>query len=42
MKRTIFLLLISGFGLLPNTQVFSQEQDNLDYRVGYGLVLEQR
>ena len=31
-----------GIGLLANAQVFSQEQDTLDYREGYGLVLEQQ
>lgn len=41
MKATKLLPLTLGISLLLNAQVFSQEQDTLDYREGYGLVLEQ-
>jgi len=40
-QKTLFLVAI-GTGLLMSAQVFSQQQDSIDYREGYGLVLEQR
>ncbi|NKB34563.1 MAG: hypothetical protein GKR91_15835 [Pseudomonadales bacterium] len=42
MKSIKLLPLSLGLGLLVSAQVFSQEQDTLDYREGYGLVLEQQ
>ncbi|MCH7817507.1 MAG: HEAT repeat domain-containing protein, partial [Proteobacteria bacterium] len=41
MKHRHLLLLVLGVCLTVTAQVFSQEQDNLDYRSGYGLVLDQ-
>lgn len=42
MKRRALLVTTLGAGLLMSAQVYSQQQDTLDYREGYGLVLEQR
>jgi len=42
MNRKIFYSLSLGSALLLSAQVFSQEQDTLDYRAGYDLVLKQQ
>ena len=41
MKHRKLLVITLSVSLLVTAQVFSQEQDTVDYREGYGLVLEQ-